>query len=62
MIAYYADSLNLSNSITSEVEVTKMILIKSYTFVSWLVTNVDLSQILDFQVPYGLAYGFLSHS
>ncbi len=32
------------------------------SFISWLVTNVDLSQILDFQVPYGLAYGFLSQS
>jgi hypothetical protein len=39
-----------------EVEVTK-------TFFSWLVTKVDLSQILDFVVYHiRLAYGFLSHS
>ncbi len=36
---------------TPELEVTKKILTKSNTFVSWLVTNVDLSQILDFLVP-----------
>ncbi len=31
-----------------EVEITKTIWIKSNTLVSWLVTNVDLSQIVDF--------------
>ncbi len=33
-----------------EVEVTEIILQNSETFVSWLDTNADLSQILDFLV------------
>jgi hypothetical protein len=38
----------LASTARSEMEVTKTVLTKSKTFVSWLITHVDLFQILDF--------------